>query len=92
MFCPDANTGHRGGKPVTNRLSYGMAMVSLVSDMGCGSYLRYFFFLEVKFRIRCISTIYLNSLIYRVFIVQAYQVSQYVVLHGGIFLVQYTRC
>jgi hypothetical protein len=23
--CPDANTGRRGGKPATNRLSYGMA-------------------------------------------------------------------
>jgi hypothetical protein len=27
-----------------------------------------------------------------VFIVQAYQTSQYVLLHGGIFLVQYTWC
>jgi hypothetical protein len=23
--CPDANPGRRGGKPATNRLSYGMA-------------------------------------------------------------------
>jgi hypothetical protein len=23
--CPDANPGHRGGKPATNRLSYGTA-------------------------------------------------------------------
>jgi hypothetical protein len=29
---------------------------------------------------------------YGVFIVHAYQTSQYVVLRGGIFLVQYTRC
>jgi hypothetical protein len=29
---------------------------------------------------------------YRVFIVQAYQTSQYVVLRGDIFLVQHTRC
>jgi hypothetical protein len=33
-----------------------------------------------------------HEYIYRVFIVQAYQTSQYVVLRGGIFLVQYTRC
>jgi hypothetical protein len=25
MFCPDANPGRRGGKPATNRLSYGTA-------------------------------------------------------------------
>jgi hypothetical protein len=30
--------------------------------------------------------------IYTVFTVQAYRTSQYVVPHGGIFLVQYTRC
>jgi hypothetical protein len=26
MLCPDANRGRRGGKPATNRLSYGTAM------------------------------------------------------------------
>jgi hypothetical protein len=26
MFCPDENPGRRGGKPATNRLSYGTAM------------------------------------------------------------------
>jgi hypothetical protein len=25
MLCPDANQGRRGGKPATNRLSYGTA-------------------------------------------------------------------
>jgi hypothetical protein len=25
MLCPDANPGRRGGKPATNRLSYGTA-------------------------------------------------------------------
>jgi hypothetical protein len=25
--CPDANLGHRGGKPATNCLSYGMAKI-----------------------------------------------------------------
>jgi hypothetical protein len=25
MLCPDANPGRRGGKPATNRLSYGAA-------------------------------------------------------------------
>jgi hypothetical protein len=29
MFCPDANPGRIGGKPATNRLSYGTA-----SDIG----------------------------------------------------------
>jgi hypothetical protein len=29
MICPDANPGHRGGKPATNRLSYGTAWVKL---------------------------------------------------------------
>jgi hypothetical protein len=27
MLCPDANPGRRGGKPATNRLSYGTAKV-----------------------------------------------------------------
>jgi hypothetical protein len=27
MFCPDANPGHRGGKPATKRLSYGTAYI-----------------------------------------------------------------
>jgi hypothetical protein len=27
MFCPDANPGPSGGKPSTNRLSYGTAFV-----------------------------------------------------------------
>jgi hypothetical protein len=26
MFCPDANPGRLGGKPATNRLSYGTAL------------------------------------------------------------------
>jgi hypothetical protein len=26
IFCPDANPGHRGGKPATNRLSYGTVL------------------------------------------------------------------
>jgi hypothetical protein len=26
MFCPDVNPGRRGGKAVTNRLSYGTAV------------------------------------------------------------------
>jgi hypothetical protein len=26
MLCPDANPGHRGEKPATNRLSYGTAI------------------------------------------------------------------
>jgi hypothetical protein len=26
MLCPDANPGSRGGKPATNRLSYGTAL------------------------------------------------------------------
>jgi hypothetical protein len=25
--CPDADPGRRGGKPATNRLSYGMAVI-----------------------------------------------------------------
>jgi hypothetical protein len=29
-FCPDANPGRRGGKPVTNRLSYGTATLNKV--------------------------------------------------------------
>jgi hypothetical protein len=28
MLCPDANPGRRGGKPATNRLSYGTAFMS----------------------------------------------------------------
>jgi hypothetical protein len=28
MLCPDANLGCHGGKPVTHRLSYGMAMLA----------------------------------------------------------------
>jgi hypothetical protein len=28
--CLDANPGHRGGKPVTNRLSYGTALKGLL--------------------------------------------------------------
>jgi hypothetical protein len=28
MLCPDANPGRRGGKPASNRLSYGTALVS----------------------------------------------------------------
>jgi hypothetical protein len=36
--------------------------------------------------------LYVYIHIYRVFILQAYQTSQYVVSRGGIFLVQYTRC
>jgi hypothetical protein len=27
--CPDANPGLRGGKPATNRLSYGTALISI---------------------------------------------------------------
>jgi hypothetical protein len=27
VLCPDANLGCRGGKPVTNRLSYGTAWI-----------------------------------------------------------------
>jgi hypothetical protein len=30
MLCPDANPGRRGGKPATNRLSYGTAGYSLL--------------------------------------------------------------
>jgi hypothetical protein len=26
MLCPDANPGRRGGKPATNRLTYGTAL------------------------------------------------------------------
>jgi hypothetical protein len=29
--CPDANPGRRGGKPATNRLSYGTAYVYILS-------------------------------------------------------------
>jgi hypothetical protein len=29
MLCPDANPGRRGGKPATNRLSYGTASLIL---------------------------------------------------------------
>jgi hypothetical protein len=29
MLCPDANPGRRGGKPATNRLSYGTASIML---------------------------------------------------------------
>jgi hypothetical protein len=38
------------------------------------------------------SSILIDTPLYRVFIVQASQISQYVVSRGGIFLVQYTRC
>jgi hypothetical protein len=31
MFCPDANLGYCGGKPATNRLSYGMALAFCVN-------------------------------------------------------------
>jgi hypothetical protein len=30
MFCPDANPGRRRGKPATNRLSYGTALLMYV--------------------------------------------------------------
>jgi hypothetical protein len=40
----------------------------------------------------CYTRVYMYMYIYRLFIVQAYQTSQHVVWHGGIFLVQYTRC
>jgi hypothetical protein len=30
MLCPDANPGRRGGKPATNRLSYGTAVANLI--------------------------------------------------------------
>jgi hypothetical protein len=29
--CPDANPGRRGGKPATNRLSYGTAIIGTLS-------------------------------------------------------------
>jgi hypothetical protein len=31
--CPDANPGRRGGKPATNRLSYGTAFISRLTRM-----------------------------------------------------------
>jgi hypothetical protein len=31
MLCPDANPGRRGGKPATNRLTYGTALTKQVS-------------------------------------------------------------
>jgi hypothetical protein len=31
MLCPDANPGRRGGKPATNRLSYGTAIPTTLS-------------------------------------------------------------
>jgi hypothetical protein len=33
--CPDANPGHRGGKPATNRLSYGTASVTVRTWLAC---------------------------------------------------------
>jgi hypothetical protein len=33
MLCPDANLGRRGGKPATNRLSYGTADQSLLPQL-----------------------------------------------------------
>jgi hypothetical protein len=34
-FCPDENPGSRGGKPTTNRLSYGTACVLLLQNPKC---------------------------------------------------------
>jgi hypothetical protein len=33
--CPDANPGRRGGKPATNRLSYGTAVVAGILSISC---------------------------------------------------------
>jgi hypothetical protein len=43
MLCPDANPGRRGGKPATNRLSYGTALtVYKVSLQFQSKFLKYF--------------------------------------------------
>jgi hypothetical protein len=34
--CPDANPGRRGGKPATNRLSYGTAVILLIRRLSRG--------------------------------------------------------
>jgi hypothetical protein len=36
--CPDANPGRRGGKPASNRFSYGTAFVTVKYDLlGCNA-------------------------------------------------------
>jgi hypothetical protein len=40
--CPDANPGRRGGKPATNRLSYGTAFLMVL--MESKSIISYFFY------------------------------------------------
>jgi hypothetical protein len=39
--CPDANPGRRGGKPATNRLSYGTAWSKLNAQMCLQFYMKY---------------------------------------------------
>jgi hypothetical protein len=36
--CPDANPGRRGGKPATNRLSYGTALILTINNRLVRSY------------------------------------------------------
>jgi hypothetical protein len=33
MLCPDSNPGRRGGKPVTNRLSYGTVVFEKLMEL-----------------------------------------------------------
>jgi hypothetical protein len=47
--CPDANPGRRGGKPMTNRLSYGTALIfQILSDVTEMFQWTFFFFIYVS--------------------------------------------
>jgi hypothetical protein len=49
MLCPDANPGRRGGKPATNRLSYGTVSKTsnFLRGMKCWKALLGIFFMKI---------------------------------------------